>query len=221
MNLSGARANLKALLESMEKERESLKHVLLSGRISRKTFDLLEKRIGEITFLTLKLEEALREEELSWKRDLLNGLRIFEHLLVELEHKHLLGKIGENEYSNNRRIFSDCLDSIRNQIQRKEESKEDSMAATQQSNGDSAYRKAEDKMERLHSKHEDRNRKNRKRREAVSDSADRGFPEIHCMNPWNPECKNTDIEVSIYYNGRMVPICHRCWKEIANKDVEW
>jgi len=42
-----------------------------------------------------------------------------------------------------------------------------------------------------------------------------------CRNPWNGECRNTDIELSIYYKGEFLPICHHCWKEIANKDLTW
>ncbi|MEM2888005.1 MAG: hypothetical protein QXR42_00805 [Candidatus Bathyarchaeia archaeon] len=43
----------------------------------------------------------------------------------------------------------------------------------------------------------------------------------HCMNPWKPECRNTDIELSIYYKGRPTPICHKCWEDISNKNIEW
>jgi len=44
---------------------------------------------------------------------------------------------------------------------------------------------------------------------------------VHCRNPWKSECKNTDIELSIYYNGEFLPICHRCWQEISEKNLEW
>lgn len=43
----------------------------------------------------------------------------------------------------------------------------------------------------------------------------------HCRNPWNGECKNTDIEVTIYYKKDLLPICRSCWKEIAEKDITW
>lgn len=42
-----------------------------------------------------------------------------------------------------------------------------------------------------------------------------------CENPWNGECKNTNIEVYIYYKGRQIPICSYCWHNIAEKDIEW
>jgi len=43
----------------------------------------------------------------------------------------------------------------------------------------------------------------------------------HCRNPWNKECKNTNIEVYIFYRGKKRPICRRCWSKIAKKDLEW
>jgi hypothetical protein len=42
-----------------------------------------------------------------------------------------------------------------------------------------------------------------------------------CRNPWNGECKNTDIEVYIYHKGERQPICRNCWQKIAEKDIEW
>ncbi|MGQ9460312.1 MAG: hypothetical protein ACUVRA_03660 [Candidatus Bathyarchaeaceae archaeon] len=43
----------------------------------------------------------------------------------------------------------------------------------------------------------------------------------NCRNPWNGECRSTDIEVYIYYKGRLHPICRECWSDIAEKDIEW
>jgi len=42
-----------------------------------------------------------------------------------------------------------------------------------------------------------------------------------CRNPWNGECRSTDIEVYIYFRGRRLPICRDCWTDIAEKDFEW
>ena len=52
-------------------------------------------------------------------------------------------------------------------------------------------------------------------------NASTGSSGRRCKNPWNGECRNTDIELSIYYKGEFLPICHQCWKEIANKDLTW
>ncbi|MCK4424212.1 hypothetical protein KAU93_00895 [Candidatus Bathyarchaeota archaeon] len=43
----------------------------------------------------------------------------------------------------------------------------------------------------------------------------------HCRNPWNGRCKNTDITVYILFRGEKLPICRRCWRKIAEKDLEW
>jgi len=41
------------------------------------------------------------------------------------------------------------------------------------------------------------------------------------MNPWNKKCSNTDIVLYIMFNGKRLPICHKCWEEISSKDIEW
>ncbi|MDH5783424.1 MAG: hypothetical protein OEZ35_07170 [Candidatus Bathyarchaeota archaeon] len=43
----------------------------------------------------------------------------------------------------------------------------------------------------------------------------------HCENPWNGKCKNSDIQLYIYYKNRQLSICRRCWSQIAEKDLEW
>ncbi|MCJ7613922.1 hypothetical protein MUO71_04055 [Candidatus Bathyarchaeota archaeon] len=43
----------------------------------------------------------------------------------------------------------------------------------------------------------------------------------NCKTPWKERCKNSDIEVYIYYKNKRIPICRNCWSSIAEKDVEW
>ena len=43
----------------------------------------------------------------------------------------------------------------------------------------------------------------------------------HCKNPWNGKCKCTEIELYIIYDGKKIPICRKCWSEIAEKEIEW
>jgi len=212
-------SSLRDLLRSLEREKESLKHVLLSGKISHGTFDLLEKRIDKTTSLVSELEEALEEEEAFWRKNLLRGITIFETLLVELEHKRLLGEVRKEKYRHDSEVIRDCLSSMRRRMRENDESKEETASALKQSKEDSPHNGNGEKREPCSRRTENSIRKNRDVQE-ISDER-LGTSEIHCMNPWNPECRNTDIEVSIYYEGRMVPICRRCWEEIANKDVEW
>jgi hypothetical protein len=37
----------------------------------------------------------------------------------------------------------------------------------------------------------------------------------------NPYCKNTDIALYIVVGGKRLPICAKCWEEIADSDLEW
>jgi len=217
---SSKMATLKSICSSLERERNSLKHALLSGKISHKTFDMLEKRISKIASLAVELEESLREEESFWERTLIDGIRILESLLVEFEHKRLLGRIGEYECQRSTEIINEGLKSLFEQMRRNEEPEMSTKKSPEDSEKTPSQRNFEEKKER----HPLRQSKNSTRKNRVDSRAGiegQGVSAVHCMNPWRPECKNTDIEVSIYYNGRMVPICRECWKEIANKDVEW
>jgi hypothetical protein len=42
-----------------------------------------------------------------------------------------------------------------------------------------------------------------------------------CQNPWKGKCKNSDIEVYIYYHDKRLPLCRKCWNKIADKDLDW
>lgn len=42
-----------------------------------------------------------------------------------------------------------------------------------------------------------------------------------CQNPWNGECKNTDIGLIIHYKGEFLPICHECWPLIVEAGKTW
>ncbi len=64
-----------------------------------------------------------------------------------------------------------------------------------------------------------RKRKSVKRR-SVNRSLDGGGIE-HCMNPWNGKCRNTDIQLYIFYRNRKRPICRSCWEEIVKQGYSW
>jgi len=42
-----------------------------------------------------------------------------------------------------------------------------------------------------------------------------------CQNPWDEKCTNVDIELYISYKGDEIPICSKCWRKLADSDVEW
>jgi len=43
----------------------------------------------------------------------------------------------------------------------------------------------------------------------------------HCLNPWNGECRSTDIAIYIMYKGERIPLCWKCWREISRKNIVW
>jgi len=200
------------LLDSLRKERESLEHILLSGKISHGTYNLLNEKIEKAISAASDLKKALEDEEEFWKKTLHDGARLFETILVEFRHRLLLGDMNEDEYKRSAGILSDGISSIKKQIEWNGEERGETVIMTSQQI-----------RERYANKLADVKGSNEASLKAIktSTTGDSSEGEIHCMNPWKPECRNTDIEVSIYYNGRMIPICRKCWSEIANRDIEW
>ena len=200
------------LLDSLRKERESLEHILLSGKISHDTYNLLNEKIEKAMSAASDLKKALEDEREFWKKTLHDGARLFETILVEFRHRLLLGEMEEDEYKRSAEILSDGISSIKKQIEWDGEERETVIMTSQEIKERYTNRLADVRVSG-----EAQNEAAR----TTSTTGGSGEGEIHCMNPWKPECRNTDIEVSIYYNGRMIPICRKCWSEIANKDIEW
>jgi hypothetical protein len=44
---------------------------------------------------------------------------------------------------------------------------------------------------------------------------------IHRIDGHFKRCGSRDIAVTIYYKGRMIPLCHRCWLKVARSRREW
>jgi hypothetical protein len=42
-----------------------------------------------------------------------------------------------------------------------------------------------------------------------------------CRSPLNPKCGSTDIAAYIIYGGVKLPVCSRCWEQIAELNMEW
>ena len=201
------------LLDSLRKERESLEHILLSGKISHGTYNLLNEKIEKAMSAASDLKKAIEDEREFWKKTLHDGTRLFETILVEFRHRLLLGEMKEDEYKRSAEILSDGISSIKEQIEWNGEERDEPVIMTSQE----IRERYANKLADVRVSGEATNEASK----TASMTGDSGEGEIHCMNPWKPECRNTDIEVSIYYNGRMIPICRKCWSEIANKDIEW
>ena len=44
---------------------------------------------------------------------------------------------------------------------------------------------------------------------------------IHLVSGRFRPCSSRDIQVTIYKDGRMIPICKEHWKKIAESNLEW
>jgi len=42
-----------------------------------------------------------------------------------------------------------------------------------------------------------------------------------CRSPLNPKCGRTDVVAYIMFRGAKLPVCSKCWAEIAESDIEW
>ena len=46
-------------------------------------------------------------------------------------------------------------------------------------------------------------------------------PEERCRSPLRPWCGSGDLAVYIMWQGERLPICHACWAELADSNLEW
>ncbi len=259
MGLTGLIAELDSYLKTGEKELEALRNLLLNGRISQSAFDLVEKKVNRKKALVSELKEALKSEEDYWRSSLSDATRILESLLVQFEHRRLLGEIGEDELKQKSSIINLGLESLMGkdssvkavvqepaqplqmtleQHTMPEDVSKQEMAAAEEPEIVEEEPIAEEPVappvmvkEQVDAKLVQpkkpsnggqapikRRKPSAKEPPEVDSSVDSS---VHCMNPWKPDCRNTDIELSIYYKGRSIPICHKCWEEISDKNIEW
>jgi len=264
MGLTGLIAELDSFLKTGEKELDALRNLLLNGRISRSTFDLVEKKVNRKKALVSELKEALKSEEGYWRNSLSDATRILECLLVEFEHRHLLGEIGEDELKQKSSIINLGLESLlgkdssvitvvqepaqplqmtlerhtipedvpKQEIAAAEEPEiveeepimekpimEEPVAPPVMVKEQVDVKPVQPKKPSNGGQAPVKRRKPSAKEPPEVDSS--AGSSVHCMNPWKPDCRNTDIELSIYYKGRSIPICHKCWEEISDKNIEW
>jgi|GEM_PF-1640071 hypothetical protein len=284
MGLTELVAGLDSYLKTAEKELEALRSLLQSGRISGSTFELVEKKVARKRTLVFELKEALTAEEDYWRNSITDATRILERLLVELEHRHILGEIGDDELEYKSGIINLGLTSLTGKasppnvvvqepaqpIQTtlelqtllepvpkpetavveepavKEEPQlvveepailEEEPRTTEEEPlpeeptveepvATPAAVEEEPEVKPVQPKKTSNGGQAvAKRRKSSTkeppDAVASDGPSVHCMNPWKPDCRSTDIGLSIYYKGRSVPICRKCWEEISEKNIEW
>ncbi len=286
MGLTELVAGLDSYLKTAEKELEALRSLLLSGKISQSTYDLVAQKVSRKRTLVSELKEALEAEEDYWRNGVSDATRILESLLVEFEHRHLLGELGGDELEYKSGIINLGLASLAGKssppnIVVQEPAQPVQTTLEQQTLPESVSERetaaveepviAEEAPEAVEEEEPEpvqeepkavgeepapekpiveeyvappvaieekaevkpvqpkkpsnggqapakRRKPSAKEASEVDSSAGSS---VRCMNPWKPDCQSTDIGLSIYYKGRSIPICRKCWEEISDKNIEW
>jgi hypothetical protein len=199
-------------LASLKKRKDVLAALFNDGKISSDTVILLSKRLDETETVINRLKQSLADERDFWKQITLEGIKILESFLVEFKLLNLLGEMDEGKWQDLSETVYSGLNALKSEGVAKSSEKNTNQILNQKS---LIYP----------SKTSANAAKNRGRSKSISNNSSQpskmDSSVLHCMNPWKPNCERTDIELSIYYNGRFIPICHECWKEISEKDMEW
>jgi hypothetical protein len=222
--------------------------LLDSGKISSATYGRINESLVKIIENMRDLKESLEEEEDLLRSQLDEQIKVLEHVFADLKLRHLSGGYNAEEWESMQAIFASGIDSIKavegssigpasrpsppellepallKEAGHVEGSFESSLVKK------SAVRNGSvDHLDEMSSTVKRRNsigskseRTNRRRRVKSRKKAKReSMLDARCRNPWNGDCRNTNIELSIYYDGEFLPICRNCWQEISNRNLEW
>jgi len=215
------------------------------------TYDELNKEFTSIISKMKELKDTLEQEEDFWRCNLDELLEILERILARLELRYMSGEIDVKEWEYTGTVLTLGLDSMKNMttasarscpepdlpnLVLKERIEEAQLDGTDKSSVAETYVKRGTEVPDFSEETKDRNLENLKKSHLRSQSRgkakkrsvrnrietkDRFASGAHCRNPWNTKCKNTDIELSIYYKSEFLPICHECWQEISTRNLEW
>lgn len=237
--------DLDAELVSIEKRSKVLDGLLSSGKISEEAYAQINERLKNLSSKIRSLKESLEEEKSLQLLNVEKCAEVLELLLVDLRCGHTLGEVDDGEWNDKSQILIRGIRSLKEGVSRlvgdlKEPAPPDFFVSELETR--SLFEPESILEERAaegnaHPKRGLKKESRRKRKRTKPSSrgrlpsgmADRRVkapPEIpqtgiYCRNPWNTECRNTDIELTIYYNGELLPICRECWKEISEKNIEW
>ncbi len=200
---------------SLKKRRDTLAALFNDGKVSSNTAFLLSKRFDEVETAINGLKRSLADEENFRRQIRLEGIKILESFLIEFRLLNLMGEMDEERWRDLSEAISSGLNALRNESNAGSSEKNANQILNQKSSSYSSKASVNAAKNKVRSK-SGRGGNNDSPFQSKMESST-----LHCMNPWKPNCKNTDIELSIYYNGRFIPICHECWKEISEKDMEW
>ncbi|MEM3478736.1 MAG: hypothetical protein QW702_03100 [Candidatus Bathyarchaeia archaeon] len=205
-------------IASLKRKRETLKLLLGEGKVSQGTFNVLDGIAAEIETVAVNLKEKIEESVKFWEAMASEEARVLESLLVDLRFKNLVGDIDEETWRSMSAtielgvrsigvLTNKTVKTIKNHVNLK---------------ANTSLKKRKNHVSSgLSLGRENRAPNERACRLPGSLSEPKSPDGSHCMNPWKPNCRRTDIKLSIYYNGRFLPICNECWKEISEKNIEW
>lgn len=204
--------NLSSQRVSLEKRKQTLDTMLNLGKITKATYEYLNKDI--------KAHQKTLPEEITPKvKNLKKQITTLEPYTTNLEVSYPKRKI-EKEYYESKDI---ALASI---------PLKDASPPLSPTVVNATHTK---KLQRIPTKEivvsiplKKRNksvRKTKKRKKIPSKSDSKIPPKTasrgNCRNPWNGKCSNMNTEVIIYYKNLMLPICRDCWTEIVGKNITW
>jgi len=241
------RETLTQELEKVKAEKRALENLSKSGRISSEVYRDFDEDLSETLKLIEERLENLEKEISRRKEDLEQQILILEKSLAGLESEYAIGLVEEEDYRSKYKCLMMGLEASKREIeglsgaptaspQEAEPVKEEAVtelapseetlevveeeeaqpleSEVQESSGLVSLEEVEDEVAVLGM-------------ELVKDqmmdewNGGNDGSEIHCMNPWNRDCRNTDIEVYIYYNNERIPICRLCWEKLADKELDW
>ncbi len=207
----------------LEKRRRTLRDLFNKGKISQSTFDLLDKKISKIESLIMNLKDMIQEETGFWNSIASEKTRVLESILANFRFLNIIGEIDVDEWMNISKTISLGVEALDKKPFSKHKEKISEVDAEESSiNVDfkDTLPPLEETSDALDLNREEKADNMRINRKPVHSKAI-NFSDSHCMNPWKPECRRTNIKLSIYYKGRFLPICEECWKEISKKNIEW
>ncbi|MEM2341708.1 MAG: hypothetical protein QXX94_03565 [Candidatus Bathyarchaeia archaeon] len=207
---------LESEVASIKWKKEILRAMLNEGKFSQSTFNVLNNIVSEVETAAINLIDKIEESKKFWENMASEETRILESLLVDLRFKNLIGELDEWKWRSMSATIELGIDSI--SAHNNKMVKSDKNDVDLKTNSSLKKRK-----NNVDSKQNRRNRVLKRREERFSERLlkPKSSDGLRCMNPWKPNCRRTDIKLSIYYNGQFLPICYECWKEISEKNIEF
>ena len=222
--------------------------MLDSGKISSITYERINGSLVKITENMRGLKESLEQGEDLLRSQLDEQIKILEHVFADLKFRYLSGGCNAEEWERIQAILTSGIDSIKDvegpsidpasrpsppkllestllkEAGHVEGSFESNLVEKSAVKNGSAGNLGEmsSMVKRKSNSGSKSGRTNRRRPVKSRKKAKReSMLDARCRNPWNGDCRNTDIELSIYYDGEFLPICRNCWQEISNRNLEW